>query len=69
MQSLSALVGYPNGTVRTASALLTGGGLVNRLLVSNQTSATGASLASAALLSTLPSGGYIAITGRYEKDA
>ena len=68
IQSLSALIGYPNGTMRTGSALLTGGALVNRLIVSNQTSATGAALATAALLSTLPAGGYIAITGRYEKD-
>jgi hypothetical protein len=68
IQALSALIGYPNGTVRTGVAYLNGGGYITRLFVSNQSSATGASLASASLFSTLPSGGYIAITGRYEKD-
>lgn len=68
-QLFTATIFYGSlGTIRVGTAYTNGGSDIARILVTNSLSSYGSSIVSGSLLSTLPAGGHIVISGRYERE-
>lgn len=69
LQVFSVLLTYGSlGQVRVGVAFTSGGGLIDRIMASNSLSTYGASILGGSFMATMPAGGHVAISGRYERE-